>query len=76
MAFDYIEKINSYFSFDFATIVLYAYGVSEYIALLFEKNGRKKMADYLQMWKDLGMDIETHDQLCEVLPQAFGDVFL
>ena len=34
------------------------------------------MADYLQMWKDLGMDVETHDQLCEVLPQAFGDVFL
>jgi benzoyl-CoA reductase/2-hydroxyglutaryl-CoA dehydratase subunit BcrC/BadD/HgdB len=29
-----------------------------------------------QMWTDLGMDIETHDQLCEVLPQAFGDVFL
>ena len=28
------------------------------------------------MWKDLGMDIETHDQLCEVLPQAFGDVYL
>lgn len=22
------------------------------------------------------MDLETHDQLCEVLPQAFGDVFL
>ena len=34
------------------------------------------MADYHQMWKDLGMDVETHDQLCEVLPQAFGDVYL
>lgn len=34
------------------------------------------MADYREMWKDLGMDVETHDQLCEVLPQAFGDVFL
>lgn len=34
------------------------------------------MADYHEMWKDLGMDIETHDQLCEVLPQAFGDVYL
>ena len=34
------------------------------------------MADYHEMWKDLGMDLETHDQLCEVLPQAFGDVFL
>ena len=28
------------------------------------------------MWKDLGMDVETHDQLCEILPQAFGDVYL
>lgn len=34
------------------------------------------MADYRQMWENLGMDLETHDQLCEVLPQAFGDVFL
>ena len=34
------------------------------------------MADYRKMWEDLGMDLETHDQLCEVLPQAFGDVFL
>ncbi|QEK16253.1 double-cubane-cluster-containing anaerobic reductase [[Clostridium] hylemonae] len=34
------------------------------------------MADYHEMWKDLGMDLETHDQLCEVLPQAFGDVYL
>ncbi|MEF9942519.1 MAG: double-cubane-cluster-containing anaerobic reductase [Lachnospiraceae bacterium] len=34
------------------------------------------MADYHKMWEELGMDVETHDQLCEVLPQAFGDVFL
>ncbi len=34
------------------------------------------MADYRQMWKDLGMDLELHDQLCEVLPTAFGDVYL
>lgn len=34
------------------------------------------MADYRQMWENLGMDLDTHDQLCEVLPQAFGDVFL
>lgn len=34
------------------------------------------MGDYLQMWRDLGMDVETHDQLCQVLPQAFGDVYL
>lgn len=34
------------------------------------------MADYRKMWESLGMDLETHDQLCEVLPQVFGDVFL
>ncbi|MCR5661782.1 MAG: 2-hydroxyacyl-CoA dehydratase family protein [bacterium] len=34
------------------------------------------MADYKKMWTELGMDVETHDQLCAVLPQAFGDVFL
>ena len=34
------------------------------------------MADHRKMWESLGMDLETHDQLCEVLPQAFGDVFL
>ena len=34
------------------------------------------MADYRKMWESLGMDLETHDQLCEVLPKAFGDVFL
>ncbi|WP_288216175.1 double-cubane-cluster-containing anaerobic reductase, partial [Peptostreptococcus anaerobius] len=34
------------------------------------------MADYREMWKDLGMDLETHDLLCEVLPVAFTDVYL
>ena len=34
------------------------------------------MTDYRQMWEDLGMDLELHDQLCEVLPTAFGDVYL
>lgn len=34
------------------------------------------MADYRKMWDDLGMDLETHDQLCAVLPTAFGDVYL
>ena len=34
------------------------------------------MADYVQMWKDLGMDVETHDGLCQVLPTAFGDTYL
>ena len=34
------------------------------------------MADYREMWKELGMDVETHDQLCEVLPMAFTDLYL
>ena len=34
------------------------------------------MADYRQMWTDLGMDLEKHDLLCEVLPEAFEGVFL
>ena len=34
------------------------------------------MSNYVEMWKDLGMDLDTHDQLCQVLPTAFGDVYL
>ena len=34
------------------------------------------MADYVKMWKDLGMDLESHDMLCQVLPTAVGDVFM
>lgn len=29
-----------------------------------------------EMWSNLGMDVETHDLLCQALPGAFGDVFL
>lgn len=34
------------------------------------------MTDYHAMWEDLGMDIETHDLLCEALPASFGDIYL
>ncbi|MBO4365344.1 MAG: 2-hydroxyacyl-CoA dehydratase [Eggerthellaceae bacterium] len=34
------------------------------------------MADNYELWKNLGIDLETHDLLCAALPQAFGDVFL
>ena len=34
------------------------------------------MADYQKMWEDLGMNLEVHDQLCEVLPQMFDEVYL
>jgi len=29
-----------------------------------------------EMWSSLGMDLDTHDKLCAVLPEAFGNVFL
>ncbi len=34
------------------------------------------MTDYVKMWEDLGMDVENHNNLCQVLPTAVGDVFL
>ncbi len=34
------------------------------------------MTDRTEMWTELGMDLEAHDNLCSVLPTAFGDVFL
>lgn len=34
------------------------------------------MSDYVKMWENLGMDLENHDLLCQVLPTAVGDVFL
>ena len=34
------------------------------------------MTDRHEMWASLGMDLETHDQLCAVLPTAFGDTYL
>ena len=34
------------------------------------------MTDRHEMWASLGMDLETHDQLCAVLPTAFGDIYL
>ena len=34
------------------------------------------MADNRKMWESLGLELHTHDMLCEVLPVAFGDVYL
>lgn len=34
------------------------------------------MEDRRPMWEQLGMDLEAHDQLCAVLPVAFGDIYL
>lgn len=41
-----------------------------------KKRGKEQMANYVKMWEELGMDLETHDQLCAVLPTAFGDTYL
>lgn len=43
------------------------------------RNARGEEADMdknHEMWQSLGMDLEAHDDLCAVLPGAFGDVFL
>ncbi len=34
------------------------------------------MADYRQMWADLGMDLPRHDQLLSILGQGYGQLFL
>ncbi len=34
------------------------------------------MIDRHPMWEELGMDVENHDNLCAVLPTAFGDTYL
>ncbi|HEY3374366.1 MAG TPA: double-cubane-cluster-containing anaerobic reductase [Candidatus Aquicultor sp.] len=33
------------------------------------------MSDYRKMWQKLGLDLEAHDQLLAVIPQAYGDVY-
>ena len=33
-------------------------------------------SEYVNMWKELGLDLESHDQLLSVLGQAYGDIFL
>lgn len=32
--------------------------------------------EYRQMWADLGLDLEKHDALLEVLGKAYGDIYL
>lgn len=34
------------------------------------------MEDRHEMWRSLGMDVDTHDGLCAALPVAFGDVYM
>jgi len=32
--------------------------------------------DYHQMWSDLGLDLDAHDALLDVLSKAYGDIYL
>jgi benzoyl-CoA reductase/2-hydroxyglutaryl-CoA dehydratase subunit BcrC/BadD/HgdB len=34
------------------------------------------MADYRELWESLKMDLDKHDQLCAVLPEMYGSVYL
>lgn len=34
------------------------------------------MGDYRELWKNLNMDLDKHDQLCAVLPEMYGSVYL
>ncbi|CAM2959332.1 double-cubane-cluster-containing anaerobic reductase [Hathewaya histolytica] len=34
------------------------------------------MADYKEMWERLNVDLEKHDQLCEILPELYGSVYM
>jgi benzoyl-CoA reductase/2-hydroxyglutaryl-CoA dehydratase subunit BcrC/BadD/HgdB len=33
-------------------------------------------ADYRSMWADLGLDLESHDALLDILGKAYGEIFL
>ncbi|MCC5422935.1 double-cubane-cluster-containing anaerobic reductase [Clostridium botulinum] len=34
------------------------------------------MGDYRNLWRDLGVNLEKHDQLCAVLPELYGSTYL
>ncbi|MDF2883397.1 MAG: hypothetical protein K0R54_3954 [Clostridiaceae bacterium] len=34
------------------------------------------MGDYRKLWKELGVNLEKHDQLCAVLPEMYGSVYM
>lgn len=34
------------------------------------------MGDYRELWRNLNMDLDKHDQLCAVLPEMYGSVYL
>ena len=34
------------------------------------------MSEYIEMWKDLGLDLSTHDAVLEIVGKSYHDVFL
>jgi benzoyl-CoA reductase/2-hydroxyglutaryl-CoA dehydratase subunit BcrC/BadD/HgdB len=40
------------------------------------KRGSYNMADYREMWSSLDMDLEKHDELCAVLPEFYGEIYM
>jgi len=34
------------------------------------------MADYKELWTSLDIDLEKHDQLCAVLPEFYGEIYM
>jgi benzoyl-CoA reductase/2-hydroxyglutaryl-CoA dehydratase subunit BcrC/BadD/HgdB len=34
------------------------------------------MSEYREMWTELGLDLDAHDQLLAIIPQFYGDVYL
>ncbi|GAA0789790.1 double-cubane-cluster-containing anaerobic reductase [Hathewaya limosa] len=34
------------------------------------------MGDYRKMWTQLNVDLEKHDQLCKILPELYGSVYM
>ncbi len=34
------------------------------------------MADYREMWRSLGIDLESHDNLLDILGKLYGDIYL
>ncbi len=46
------------------------------LTLLFHPDRRNVLDDYREMWSKLGLNLENHDALLEVLPVMYRDTFL
>ena len=34
------------------------------------------MGDYRKLWESLDIDLERHDELCQVFPEMYGSIYL